>query len=163
MGWKTLANRAVRTTIIPKKELGYFRSITIGSVLARITLRDPGQKKFWKLKLYSRPRGFQASDSSVDNAILLDMILNWQLLMWVRPLTPSHTRPSFRTLSYGFQTNFTSHIQQCYEDSHTTISGDWWSSKAIAPKRGVKQGGSLSHIFFNLVLDILIISFPEEN
>ena len=54
------------------------------------------------------------------------------------------------------------YLKNLYTTSATTLSGTDWSSEPIKVTRGVKQDDSLSPVIFNLVIDQLLRSLPQE-
>ena len=54
------------------------------------------------------------------------------------------------------------YLKTLYASSTTVLSGTGWSSEPIKGTRGVKQGDPLSPVIFNLVIDRLIRSLPQE-
>ena len=54
------------------------------------------------------------------------------------------------------------YLKNVYASSTTTLSGTEWSSEPIKVTRGVKQGDLLSPVIFNLVIDQLLRSLPQE-
>ena len=49
-----------------------------------------------------------------------------------------------------------------YSDATSTITSDGWQSLAGHPRHGVRQGEFLSPFIFNMVMDWLLKSLPDE-
>ena len=54
------------------------------------------------------------------------------------------------------------YLKSLYASSTTTLSVTDWSSEPIKVTRGVKKGDPLSPVIFNLVIDQLLRSLPQE-
>ena len=54
------------------------------------------------------------------------------------------------------------YVRSVYSDATTTITSDGWQSQAIHPRQGVREGDRLSPFIFNMVMDRLQKSLPDE-
>ena len=54
------------------------------------------------------------------------------------------------------------YCRSVYSDATSTITSDGWQSHAVQPRHGVRQGKPLSTFTFNMVMDWLLKSLPDE-
>lgn len=166
-----------RTILLPKKsgrlEPSDYRPITISSVLLRQLNSILATRAMELFEWDQRQRGFQPTDGCLDNTTILEMVLKesystytscYMALLDVSKAFDSVSFPAIEStlISYGFPQKFINYIQDLYRGSSTVIRGEGWYSREIRPKRGVKQGDPLSPVLFNLVIDRLLRSLPDE-
>ena len=54
------------------------------------------------------------------------------------------------------------YVRSVYSDAISTITSDGWQSHAFHPRHGVRQGDTLSPFIYNMVMDRLLKSQPDE-
>ena len=62
----------------------------------------------------------------------------------------------------GITPRLIKYLKNLYASSTTTLSGTDWSSDPIKVALGIKQGGPLFPVIFNLVIDQLLRSLSQE-
>lgn len=169
--------RMSRTIFIPKKDIstdpGDFRPITIPSVIVRQLHTILAKRLASALPLDSRQRAFIAADGCADNTTLVDLLLRdhqrRHACCYIASLDVSKAFDSvshnaiFGSLeSYGLPKQFIHYLKSVYETSGTRLIGEGWISETIYPSRGVKQGDPLSPVLFNIIIDRLLRSLPED-
>lgn len=164
------------TTLIPKKSgaslPSEFRPITVSSVLTR-ALHKIFASRLAGVKLDPRQRAFRPTDGCSENVFLLDLVLRHHREKH-RPLfvasldiakafdsvTHNTIRDTLKTM--GLPEPMMSYIMDTYAKSTTRLCCDRWTSDIIQPRCGVKQGDPMSPIIFNMVINRLLTSIPDD-
>lgn len=170
-------HRTSRTIFIPKKENntepGDFRPITVPSILSRLLNQILARRLLDQFPFDSRQRAFIRSDGCADNTTLLDMLLREHHQRYaafhIACLdvskafdSVSHTSIEVILNYYGFQKKFVEYVGNLLKDSPTMLCGKDWVGNALVPGRGVKQGDPLSPLLFNIVVNRLLETLPQE-
>ena len=112
-------------------------------------------------------------DGCRDNTVLLDTLLRslYQQFKSSFAATLDLAR-AFDSVEYsaimraaeaaGISPLLINYLKSLYASCTTTLSGTNWSSEPIKVTRGVKPGDPLSPVIFNLDIDQLIRSLPQE-
>lgn len=166
-----------RTILIPKKDQAAdpseFRPITVSSVITRAFHKVLAARFLQHIKLDDRQRAFRPLDGSAMNIFDLDLLLHYHRQQF-RPLylASIDVAKAFDSVSHGaikdvlvvagVPGHLVAYIADVYDRSLTSLSFQGWTSEAIHPTCGVKQGDPLSPIIFNLVVDGLLKRIPRE-
>lgn len=169
--------RTAGTVFIPKKSNSSlpdeFRPITIPSVLLRLLHKVLAERISAAVTLDERQRAFIRADGCADNTSMLDMVLRYHKSKYkscyLASLDISKAFDSvshkaiYQTLeAFGLPKEMIDYIRNYYADSGTRLTGQGWTSEVICPRRGVKQGDPMSPIIFNMVMDRLLTSLPND-
>ena len=167
-----------RTIFIPKKPgaklPGDFRPISVSSVLTRLIHKVLAQRIDQLIQLDEQQRAFRGGiDGCRDNTVLLDAILRSRYTsfrsLYIATLdiakafdSVDHTALLAAAEAAGLPPEMISYLRDYYQRSTTTLSGCGWESGPLRVTRGVKQGDPLSPVIFNIIMDHLLRSLPQE-
>lgn len=169
--------RMARTVFIPKTGKASrpqdFRPITVPSIVVRQLNAILASRLSSSVSWDPRQRGFLPTDGCADNTTIVDLVLRYHhkrfASCYIGTLDVSK---AFDAISHqavinclntcGAPKGFVNYIQNIYKGGGTSLKGRGWSSEEFIPARGVKQGDPLSPILFNLVIDRLLRSLPDE-
>ena len=125
------------------------------------------------ISLDERQREFRATDGCADNVFLLDLILRHHHTrhksLYIASIdvaeafdSVAHSAIMQTSGARGCPEPMLDYVRSVYSEATTTITSDGWQSHAIHPIHGVRQGDPLSPFTFNMVMDSLLKSLPEE-
>lgn len=169
--------RMARTVFIPKTATASrpedFRPISVPSVIVRQLNAILASRLTSSVDWDPRQRGFLPTDGCADNATMVDLILRDHHARYAScHLATLDVRKAFDSVShaavidtltaYGVPKGLVDYVRSLYEGGGTFLTGKGWRSEGFIPARGVKQGDPLSPLMFNLVMDRLLRSLPEE-
>lgn len=166
-----------RTIFIPKGECSSdpadFRPITIGSLFLRVFHKVLERRLRQIIVLRTEQRAFCATDGCFENIHLLSSLLKTAHSMGrslflanidLRKAFDSATHRSIiNALAKHNQVGSTvvNYLKWFYKNSTTNLTHGS-ASRAVRPRRGVRQGDPLSPLLFNLVIDEFLSEIPEE-
>ncbi|MCP3679146.1 MAG: reverse transcriptase family protein [Gammaproteobacteria bacterium] len=161
-----------RTVLIPKVPTPNrpedLRPIAISSVATRVFHRILARRVAALAPLPMAQKGFSPEEGTVSNLLLLQTIIkraqkrftNLQVcFVDFRKAFDSVGHPSILQASrrWGFPAELVDYVGQFYARASTSILGD-----TVDVTRGVLQGDPLSPTLFNVTLDWVLSSLPEE-
>lgn len=165
-----------RTTLIPKigkdqADVGNWRPITIGSLMARIFSGVLDARLRSVVKQSIRQKGFTKEDGCKANINLLNAAIAEMKKAKGGVVTIVDISKAFDTMPHtvlkqclarkGILSAASKYIRNMYNDCHTVIKASD-DTVRIELKRGIKQGDPLSPLLFNLALDPIIEELTEE-
>lgn len=169
--------RRAKTIFIPKTQTASrpeeYRPITVASLLIRHINAILAGRLVTGVSLDKRQRGFIKTDGCADNTTLLDLLIRQQhanfksCAIAVLDVSKAFDSVSHNAIidtlkSYGLPGDFVRYVRSIYSTGSTSLWGAGWSTEDFIPSRGVKQGDPLSPLFFNLVIDRLLHTLPDD-
>ncbi|KAJ7417326.1 hypothetical protein WISP_65029 [Willisornis vidua] len=171
--------RGCRTVVIPEstrperlKDINNWRPITIGSILLRLFSRVMTARLAKACPLSPRQRGFIRAAGCSENLKLLQILIR-HTKREHRELgvvfvdiskafdTVSHQHILMGLAQKGVDPHITNLVKNMYENTYTRITTKVADTQDIQMKVGVKQGGPISPLLFNLVMDPLLCKLEE--
>ncbi len=161
-----------RTVLIPKvttpERPEHLRPIAISSVATRVFHRILAKRISALAPLPMTQKGFSPEEGTASNLLLLQHIINRAkkrhtnlqvCFVDFRKAFDSVGHPSILQAirRWGFPTELIDYVGQFYARASTCIMGE-----LVNVSRGVLQGDPLSPILFNVTLDWVLSSLPEE-
>lgn len=166
-----------KTTLIPKKngaaEPGEFRPITVSSAIVRAFHKVLANRMSKHIRLDPRQKAFQPIDGCSENIFLIDFVLKYArqnhkpLFMASLDVAKAFDSVTHNAIldilrSSGVPVPMIEYVAEVYRGSSTKLQSGSWTSQAIHPNCGVKQGDPLSPMLFNMVIDRLFSLLPKE-
>lgn len=167
---------SARTVFLAKKndstEPGDFRPLTIPSVIVRHMHAILAKRLGRLFDIGPQQRGFIETDGCVDNTTILDLILryhnqsNQSVYICTIDVSKAFDSVSHSSLfdeiaRRGAPEGFVSYTRNYYAASSTVLSASTWTSDAVHPTQGVRQGDPMSPVLFNLGLDSTLKQLPN--
>lgn len=165
-----------RTTLIPKTadnldDVNNWRPITIGSILNRLYAKVLDQRI--KPDMHWTQKGFMPVDGCGEHISVLTALIN-QSRKNKTPLclvfldlakafdTVPHDAIRRALIRHSVHPMMAAVISDLYDNAATLIACREGNTREIPIKRGVKQGCPLSPKLFNMVMDELLSSLPDQ-